>query len=196
MKMLTLSVSLCSRYRILILSVITSIILLPALTVAAGQGKIVGLEFVGHQVSDLDKAVKFYETLDFRQAYRTGWQVDEPMNRLGGIKAAESRTAIMSIQSSVSDIPFTLILREYRGIKRDDWSSLSSSDLLSSHIDLTVQDDCNPYMDRLKAINMLKVPNMNLRGGAEDSGPRRFVFVQDPDGWFIELFAIIPLKVG
>ena len=196
MKISNLSGSLLSRYPGVLISVFVFIVSTPAISTAAGQGKILGMAFDGHQVSDLDKSVKFYETIDFHTAYRTGWQVDEAVNKLGGTKGAESRTAAMSIQSSVSDITFTLILREYRGIKRNNWSTLSSSDLLSGHMDLTVQGDCNPYMDRLKAINMLKVPNMNLRGGGEDGGPRRFVFVQDPDGWYIELFAIIPPKPG
>lgn len=196
MKILKLSASLFSRYPGIFLTVIAIFISMPALTAAAGQGEILGIAFDGHQVSDLDKSVKFYETIDFQTAYRTGWQVDKAVNKLGGTKGAESRTAVMSVQSSVSDIPFTLILREYRGIRRNDWSSLSSSDLLSGHMDLTVQGDCNPYMDRLKAVNMLRVPDMNLRGGGEDGGPRRFVFVQDPDGWYIELFAIIPPKPG
>lgn len=196
MKIIKLSAACLSRHTGVFLTVIAFFISIPALTAAAGQGKILGIAFDGHQVSDLDKSVKFYETIDFHTAYRTGWQVDEAVNKLGGTKGAESRTAAMSIQSSVSDITFTLILREYRGIKRNDWSGLSSSDLLSGHMDLTVQGDCNPYMDRLKAVNMLKVPNMNLRGGGEDGGPRRFVFVQDPDGWYVELFAIIPPKPG
>lgn len=164
---------------------------------ASAQGKVLGLAFVGHHVSDLEKSIKFYETLDFYlQGKPTDWKVDKIVNRLGGTPGAESRTAVMMIQSSVSEIPFKFILREYRGIERNDWSHLSSSDLLSSHIDLTVQDDCNPYMDRLRDIGMLKVPNMNLSGGGEDSGPRRFVFVQDPDGWFVELFAIMPPAPG
>ena len=48
------------------------------------------------------------------------------------------------MQSSVSDKPFNLILREYHGIDRKDWSKLTSSDLGAGHMDLTVMDDCNP----------------------------------------------------
>ena len=169
----------------------------PASATQAGQGKVLGIAFQGHQVSNLDQSIKFYEAIDFHLSGKAGdWQVDEAINRLGGTPGAESRTAVMTIQSSVSDQPFNLILREYRGIERQNWSNLSSSDLLSGHIDLTVQDDCNPWLDKLKAINMLKVLEMNLPGGANQSGPRRFVFVQDPDGWYIELFAIMPPAPG
>jgi catechol 2,3-dioxygenase-like lactoylglutathione lyase family enzyme len=155
-------------------------------------GKVLGIAFDGHQVSNLEQSIKFYEALDFHLSGKpTDWKVDKVVNELGGTKGAESRTAVLLVQSSVSDKPFPLILREYRGIDRKDWSNLSSSDLLSGHMDLTVQDDCNPIMDKLKAMNMLRVPPMNLPGGSPaPGGPRRFVFVQDPDGWFIELFAL------
>ena len=164
---------------------------------AGGAGKVLGIAFDGHQVSNLDQSIKFYQALDFHLSGEpTEWKVDEVLNKLGGTKGAQSRTAIMIAQSSVSDKPFPLILREYRGIERKDWSGLSSSDLLSGHMDLTVQGDCTPSMDKLKALGMLKMPNMNLGGGGGAGGPRRFVFVQDPDGWFIELFAIMPPAPG
>jgi catechol 2,3-dioxygenase-like lactoylglutathione lyase family enzyme len=170
----------------------------PRAGAAGKEAKVLGIAFDGHQVSNLDESIKYYEAIDFHLMGKpTDWAVDKAVNELGGTKGVESRTAIMTIQSSVSDKPFTLILREYRGIERKNWSALSSSDLLSGHMDLTVQDDCTPSMDRLKAINMLKMPPMNLPGGAAPAtGPRRFVFVQDPDGWFIELFAIMPPAPG
>ncbi|HLB30858.1 MAG TPA: VOC family protein, partial [Gammaproteobacteria bacterium] len=105
-------------------------------------------------------------------------------------------TAVMTMQSSVSDIPMDFVLREYRSLDRQNWSSLSSSDLLSGHMDLTVLDDCNPWMDKLKAIDMLKLPEMGSMSGGDASGPRRFVFVQDPDGWYVELFALMQPKPG
>ena len=170
----------------------------PKAGAASETGKVLGIAFDGHQVSNLDQSIKFYEALDFHLSGKpTDWKVDKVVNQLGGTKGAESRTATMTIQSSVSDKPFTMILREYRGIERKNWNNLSSSDLLSGHMDLTVQDDCTPSMDKLKAINLLKMPPMTLPGGGGAAGgPRRFVFVQDPDGWFIELFAIMPPPPG
>ncbi len=157
---------------------------------ASDEGKVLGMAFDGHQVSNLDNSIKFYEVLDFKVSSKTDWKVDKVANALGGTKGAMSRTAVVAMQSSVSDKPFNLILREYKGIDRKDWSKLTSADLGAGHMDLTVMDDCNPTMDKLKAVNLLKVPQMNMPGGAPPpNGPRRFVFVQDPDGWFIELFA-------
>jgi catechol 2,3-dioxygenase-like lactoylglutathione lyase family enzyme len=155
-----------------------------------GNPEVLGMAFDGHNVSNLEKSVKFYEVLDFHlQGKITDWKVDKVANALGGTPGAESRTAIMVGQSSVSSKPFDLILREYRGIQRKDWSDLDSAALGAGHMDLTVKDDCNPVMDKLKAAGMLKVPQMGFPAGPAN-GPRRFVFVQDPDGWFIELFAL------
>ncbi len=154
-----------------------------------GTGNVLGMAFDGHQVSNLDQSIKYYEVLDFHLSSKTDWKVDKVANELGGTKGAESRTAIMTGQSSVSDKPFNLILREYRGIDRKDWSSLNSAALGAGHMDLTVMDDCNPVMDKLKAAGMLKVPQMGFPDRPSPNGKRAFVFVQDPDGWFIELFA-------
>jgi catechol 2,3-dioxygenase-like lactoylglutathione lyase family enzyme len=163
-----------------------------------GSQLVLGMAFDGHQVSNLDKSIKFYETLGFHlKGKPTDWKVDKVANELGGTTGAQSRTAIIAMQSSVSDKPFDLILREYRGINRKDWSDLNSAALGAGHMDITVKDDCNIDMDKLKAIDMLRVPQMNLPGGGGAAkGPRRFAFVQDPDGWFIELFAMMPPPPG
>ncbi len=90
-----------------------------------GSPLVLGMAFDGHQVANLDTTVKFYETLGYPVASRTDWKVDKVANELGGTKGAQSRTAIINMPSSVSDKPFPLILREYRGIERQDWSKLT-----------------------------------------------------------------------
>jgi catechol 2,3-dioxygenase-like lactoylglutathione lyase family enzyme len=158
---------------------------------------VVGMAFDGHQVSNLDNTIKYYETIDFHVKSKTDWHVDKTLNKLGNTPGAESRTAVMETLSSVSDTPFDIIFTEYRGIDRKNWSSLGLGDLLSGHLDLTVMDDCQIDMDKLKAIGMLKEVNMNMPGGGGGvNGPRRFAFVQDPDGWFVEFFAIMKPAPG
>ncbi|HXU21603.1 MAG TPA: hypothetical protein VN788_13550, partial [Verrucomicrobiae bacterium] len=142
-----------------------------------GSPLVVGMAFDGHQVANLDTTVKFYETLGYPVKSRTDWKVDKVVNELGGTKGAQSRTAIINMPSSVSDKPFPLILREYRGIKRQDWSKLNSAALGAGHMDVTVLDDCRPVMDKLKAVNMLVVPQMGFPPGPANA-PLRFVFVQ------------------
>ena len=161
------------------------------------EGKVLGMAFDGHQVSNLDNTIKYYEQLDFHVKSKTDWHVDKTLNKLGNTPGAESRQAVMETLSSVSDTPFDIIFTEYRGVDRKNWSSLGLGDLLSGHLDLTVMDDCQIDMDKLKAIGMLKEVSMNMPGGGGGaSGPRRFAFVQDPDGWFVEFFAIMKPAPG
>jgi len=78
---------------------------------------VLGMVLVGHHVSDLERSIKFFEAIDFKVVEGPGdWTVDKELNKLGNTPGAESRTATMRVQSSVSDVPFTLVLRQYRGI--------------------------------------------------------------------------------
>jgi catechol 2,3-dioxygenase-like lactoylglutathione lyase family enzyme len=151
---------------------------------------VLGLAFVGHQVSDLERSIKFFEAIDFRVAEGPGnWTVDKELNKLGNTPGAESRTAVMSVQSSVSDVPFTLILRQYRGINQQDWSKLNSWDLLGSHIDLTVDGSVSALLDKLEGLTLLKMPEVQgLPNPRQQQGFRRFAFIQDPDGLTLEYF--------
>jgi hypothetical protein len=122
---------------------------------------VVGMALVGHQVADLERSIKFFEAIDFKVAEGPGaWTVDKQLNKLGNTPGAESRTATMRVQSSVSDVPFTLVLRQYRGIQRQDWSKLNSWDLLGSHIDMTVDGSVSALLDKLEGLNMLKMPEV------------------------------------
>jgi catechol 2,3-dioxygenase-like lactoylglutathione lyase family enzyme len=151
---------------------------------------IVGLALVGHHVADLERSIKFFEAIDFRVAEGPGnWTVDKELNKLGNTPGAESRTAVMHVQSSVSDVPFTLVLRQYRGVQRQDWSKLNSWDLLASHIDLTVDGSVSALLDKLEAQNLLKMPEVQgLPKPRQQQGFRRFAFIQDPDGLTLEYF--------
>ena len=157
---------------------------------AGRPSDVLGLFSVGHQVSDLERSIQFFEAIDFKVVDGPGdWKVDEELNRLGNTPGAQSRTAVMQVQSSVSDTPFTLVLRQYRGIERQDWSGLNSWDLLSSHIDLTVDGSVSALLDKLDAQKMLKMPEVNgLPNPRHQDGFRRFAFIQDPDGLVIEYF--------
>jgi catechol 2,3-dioxygenase-like lactoylglutathione lyase family enzyme len=151
---------------------------------------VLGLAFVGHQVSDLERSIKFFEAIDFKVVEGPGaWTVDKELNRLGNTPGAESRTATMRVQSSVSDVPFTLVLRQYQGM-RQDWSKLPSWNLLASHIDLTVDGNVSALLDKLEALDMLKMPEVQgLPNPRRQEGFRRFAFIQDPDGLTIEYFS-------
>jgi len=152
---------------------------------------VLGLALVGHQVSDLERSIKFFEAIDFKVVEGPGgWTVDKELNKLGNTPGAESRTATMRVQSSVSDVPFTLVLRQYRGIERQDWSKLTSWNLLASHIDLTVDGNVSVLLDKLEGLNMLVMPEVQgLPNPRRQEGFRRFAFIQDPDGLTLEYFS-------
>lgn len=151
---------------------------------------VLGLALVGHQVADLERSIKFFEAIDFKLVEGPGaWTVDKELNKLGNTPGAESRTATMRVQSSVSDVPFTLVLRQYRGM-RQDWSKLTSWNLLASHIDLTVDGNVSDLLDKLEGLNMLVMPEVQgLPNPRRQPGFRRYAFIQDPDGLTIEYFS-------
>jgi hypothetical protein len=121
-----------------------------------------GLVHVGHHVSDIERSIKFYEALDFKLAEGpSAWTVDKDVNKLGNTPGAESRTAVMKVQSSVSDTPFTFVLRQYRGVQRQDWGKGNTWDLLASHIDLTVDGSVSALLDKLEGQKLLTMPTIN-----------------------------------
>ncbi|MBZ5579656.1 MAG: VOC family protein [Acidobacteriia bacterium] len=159
---------------------------------------VLGLDLVGHQVSDLERSIQFFEAIDFKVVDGPGaWTVDKELNKLGNTPGAESRTATMSVQSSVSDVPFTLVLRQYRKVKRQDWSKLHSWDLLDSHIDMTVEGSVSTLLDKLEAKSLLVMPEIQgLPNPRQQEGFRRYAFLQDPDGLVIENFGKPVAKPG
>ena len=175
---------------------ILALVLMPAAASLFGQAverpsDMVGLALVGHTVADLERSIKFFEAIDFKLIDGpTKWTVDKEVNKLGNTSGAESRTATMRVQSSVSDVPFTLVLRQYRGAQQQDFSNANSWDLLASHIDLTVDGNVSALLDKLEALNMLKMPEVNgLPNPRQQPGFRRFAFIQDPDGLVLEYFS-------
>jgi catechol 2,3-dioxygenase-like lactoylglutathione lyase family enzyme len=164
----------------------------------AQPSDVVGLAFVGHQVANLERSIQFFEAIDFTVAEGPGeWKVDPEVNKLGDTPRAESRTAVMRVQSSVSDVPFTVVLRQYRGIPRQDWSKRKTWDLLSNHIDLTYGGNVSDLLDKLEGMNLLVMPEIQgLPNPRRQEGFRRYAFIEDPDGLLIEYFSKANPKPG
>ena len=123
------------------------------------EGQVVGLEFDGRMVSDLDKSVAFYKLLGFTEVpgLDKSWRNDPVMNRIHGLKdGVRSRMAKLTINTNMGEQkPFTLYLREFKGMKRRNvmgghpaWTPGAT------HIDLTVPD-ADEMWSKLKAANML-----------------------------------------
>src|SRR5271154_6956771 len=90
--------------------------LLAALAGAAPQfgvskGQVIGAEFDGRSVADLDKAVAYYKAIGFTEVPNVdkSWRNDAVMNRIHGTKGVESRMAKFTINSNLGEqTPFTL----------------------------------------------------------------------------------------
>src|SRR5277367_984026 len=109
----------------------------------ANKGAVVGIEFDGRMVSDLDKSVAFYKAIGFTEVpdVNKSWRNDEVMNRIHGTKDVDSRMAKLTLNSNISGKPFTLYLREFRGVKRRNvMAGKTAWEPGASHIDLTVPD--------------------------------------------------------
>ena len=172
------------------LGIVLSISALIAAQQANRPSDVLGLVHVGHHVSDIERSIKFYEALDFKLAEGpSAWTVDKDLNKLGNTPGAESRTAVMKVQSSVSDTPFTFVLRQYRGVQRQDWGKGNTWDLLASHIDLTVDGSVSALLDKLEGQKLLTMPTINgLQNPRQQAGFRRYAFISDPDGFTLEYF--------
>ena len=156
----------------------------------ANKGAVVGVAFVGRSVSDLDKSVAFYKILGFTEVpnVNKSWHVDEVMNRIHGTKGVESRMAKLQINSSSSGQPFTLYLREFRGIKRRNvMGGKTPWEPGAAHIDVNVPDAEKTWAD-LKTANMLWPRSWGGELIAQPGSTRGTIaYITDADGMDVEL---------
>jgi catechol 2,3-dioxygenase-like lactoylglutathione lyase family enzyme len=154
------------------------------------KGAVVGIEFDGRMVSDLDKSVAFYKLIGFSEVPNVdkSWRKDDVMNRIHGTKAVESRMAKLTLNSNISGKPFTLYLREFRGVKRRSvMGGKNAWEPGATHIDLTIPDAEKMWAD-LKAANMLWPRSWDgkliaLPGAAKGT----LAYITDPDGMDVEI---------
>jgi len=154
------------------------------------KGAVVGIEFDGRMVSDLDKSVTFYKALGFEEVPNLdkSWRKDEVMNRIHGTKGVESRMAKFTLNSNISGKPFTLYLREFRGIKRRNvMGGKTAWEPGATHIDLTIPD-ADKMWAALKAANMLWPRTWDgklipLPGQTKGT----VAYITDPDGMDVEI---------
>jgi len=157
----------------------------------ANKGTVVGMEFDGRMVSDLDKSVAFYKLLGFTEVPNVdkSWRKDEVMNRIHGTKGVESRMAKLTINTNMGEqTPFTLYLREFRGVKRRNvMGGKTAWEMGATHIDLTIPDAAKMWSD-LKAANMLWPRTWGgelipLPGQTKGT----IAYITDPDGMDVEI---------
>ncbi len=157
----------------------------------ANAGQVVGIEFDGRTVSNLDKSVQFYKLLGFTEVpgVDKSWRNDPVMNRIHGTKGVESRMAKFTINTNIGEqTPFTLYLREFRGIKRRNvMVGKTPWEPGSTHIEVVVPDAEKLWSD-LKAANMLWPCTW---GGKLIALPGQtkstMAYITDPDGMDVEI---------
>jgi catechol 2,3-dioxygenase-like lactoylglutathione lyase family enzyme len=161
-----------------------------ALQFGVSKGAVVGIEFCGRMVSDLDKSVAFYKLIGFTELPNIdkSWRKDEVMNRIHGIKGVESCMAKLALNSNISGKPFTLYLREFRGIKRRNvMAGKPAWEPGASHIGLTIPD-ADLMWSQLKAANMLWPQTWDGKLiAAPGSTKGTIAYITDPDGMDIEI---------
>jgi len=154
------------------------------------KGAVVGIEFDGRMVSDLDKSVAFYKAIGFTEVpdVNKSWRNDDVMNRIHGTKGVESRMAKLTLNSNISGKPFTLYLREFRGVKRRNvMAGKTAWEPGATHIDLTVPDAEKLWAD-LKAANMLWPRTWDNKLVALPGATKgTLAYITDPDGMDVEI---------
>ncbi|MGA9884732.1 MAG: VOC family protein [Candidatus Acidiferrales bacterium] len=154
------------------------------------KGHVVGIGFEARMVSNLENSVKFYKLLGFSEVpgVNPAWHVDKVFNQIYGIKGVESRMAKLQINSNLGERkPFTLYLREFRGIPRRDAARGKPWYPAQTHIDLTVPD-ADALWATLKANDMLWSETW---GGKLIAAPGQtkgtIAYITDPDGLDVEI---------
>lgn len=154
------------------------------------DGRVVGIDFDGRMVSNLDRSVEFYKLLGFSEVPNVdkSWHVDDVMNRIHGTKGVQSRMAKLTIDSNISGKPFTLYLREFRGIKRRNvMGGKTPWEPGATHIDLTVPDS-EALWTKLKDANMLWPRTWGGKlVAAPGSTKGTIAYLTDPDGMDVEI---------
>jgi len=160
-------------------------------SLGTSKGAVVGMDFDGRMVSDLDESVAFYKLLGFTEVPNVdkSWRKDEVMNRIHGTKGVESRMAKLTINTNLGEkTSFTLYLREFRGIKRQNvMAGKTAWEPGATHIDLTIPNADKMWGD-MKAAKMLWPRTWGgelipLPGQTKGT----IAYITDPDGMDVEI---------
>lgn len=159
------------------------------------KGHVVGVEFEARMVSKLENSVKFYKLLGFTEVpgVNPAWHVDKVFNQIYGIKGVESRMAKLEMNTNMGQhTPFTLYLREFRGVARRDAARGKPWYPAQTHIDITVPD-ADALWAKLKENNMLWSETW---GGKLIAAPGQtkgtIAYITDPDGMDVEIVGQSP----
>jgi len=157
---------------------------------AANKDRVIGLAFYGRSVGNLDKSVAFYKAIGFvpAEGVDSSWRKDAVMNRIHGTQDVESRMAKFTMNSGASGKPFTLYLREYRGLERRDvMGGKTPWEPGAAHFGFTV-DDAGALWSELRTAGLLRPRSWDGKLTARPGETRGTIaYMTDPDGMDLEI---------
>ena len=144
-----------------------------------GAPDVVGVGNFSHIVRDMDRAVAFYRNvLGLDVTANVPFSPNPPIMRLGDTSGAQSR--MMQLRVPGSDLGIELI--EYKDIERKVQSP-RFVDPGAANIALRVRD-LAPIMAKLRGSGATVITLGEVPATVNDA---KFVFLQDPDGFVVEL---------
>ena len=153
--------------------------------VAVRPAKLVGIQFIGRLVSDLDRSIAFYEALGFQRdpLAKPDWRdKDEIQEQLYDVRGFQTRMAKMYTMNASSGQRFVVYLREIRGVPRVNHAGHPAWDPGAAGLGL-IFADAPAQWDKLKSQGLLKARNRDGRLVAPPNAPAEWVgFITDPDG--------------
>lgn len=155
---------------------------------AAAQQDTASLAQVGRLVANLNQSVEFYEALGFvkDEAESRDWARDETIETLFGVSGFETRVAKMQMNSASSGKPFTVYLREVRGIERRNLAVRTMWKPTSTHIGVNLGQIREHWAD-LREAGILRARSWGdeLQPAGQTSG--QLAYISDPDGLDVEI---------
>jgi catechol 2,3-dioxygenase-like lactoylglutathione lyase family enzyme len=161
--------------------------------------KLIGIQFIGRTVSDLDRSVDFYKALGFEQdpLAKTDWRErDEISEQLYSTTGFRTRMAKMFTMNAGSGQRFVVYLREIQGIPRQNHAGHPAWDPGAAGLGLIVED-APAVWAKLKADGLLKARNLQGELVAPPAAPGEWLgFITDPDGLDIGIVQARPAGNG
>lgn len=150
----------------------------------APTGDIIGVGNFAHIVEDLDKSLEFYrDVLGLDVTVQTDFDANPGIQDMGGTPNAESRIAVLDVPGIEMDIE----LIEYRGIDRNHqrphFVDPGAANMAMRPRDL---DNLFPPVRDFPGVNVLTTSGEPVTI-TTPNGTLHAVFVQDPDGFVVEM---------
>lgn len=151
---------------------------------AAPAGDIIGVGNFAHIVENLDQSLRFYrDVLGLEVTVSTEFDANLGVQDMGGTPNAESRIAVLDVPGTELDIE----LIEYRGIERNQqhphFVDPGAANMAMRPRDL---DSLFPAVRDFPGVNVLTTSGEPVTI-TTPNGSLHAVFVQDPDGFVVEM---------